>query len=311
MAAEAAKRVGQVEERLSWDDVVVVQDTLLSPVDPGAYALLRAADWCSYGDKVVIWRGPELRDEIVEAKNLKEVSCTTVLVDDHGFYTCRPTEKPRFYRCPEITEELKDAIEKASETALEPYADQHAAESYSEGEFQSVAEKLGDEVFAIAKFGDTVAVNGEGLWGKKKSKPPKGWKKLQEGRFEGMEAEVDVESLVHEVAHLASKELGVRVHEKTAERLLRQIYPGGYAYWNSGYGDVEVWVSKDLFKLNEERDAQHRQQEAERERVKVAAATKAAIEQKDREQEEERRKIQRGGWPTPRDWSPRGELPGW
>ncbi len=299
-------------ERLSWDDVVVVQDSSMPPAEPGAYALLRATDWCRYGNKVRIWRGPELRDEIVETENLKEVSCTAVLVDKHGFYTCRPTEKPRFYRCPEITEDLKEAIERASETALEPYADQYAAEHYSESERQWATHKLGaDEVFAVARFGDTAAVNGEVLWGKKSSKPPKGWKKLQEGRYEGMEAEVDVESLVHEVTGLASKDLGVRINEKTTRRLLRQLYPSGYAYWNSGYGNVEVWVSKELFKRHEELEEQRRQKEAERERVKAAAAMKEAEEQREKERQEHRRLVQEGGYPTPRDWSPRGELPGW
>jgi hypothetical protein len=301
----------ETEERLSWDDVVVVQDGSLGPSDPGAYALMRATDWCSYADQTVIWRGPEKRDEIVKTGEFREVSCTTVLVDEQGFYTCKPTEKPRFYRCPEITEELKDAIEKASEKALDPYAEYNSAQTYSEIEWQEVSERLGDEVFVIAKFGDSLVVNGEIVGSRKKAKPPKGWKKLKEGRYEGMEAEVDVESLVHEVADLASKELGVRIHEKTAERLLRQLYPSGYAYWNSGYGDVEIWVSKENFKAHEGLEKKEAQERYERERVRAAAEMKVEEEKRRQEKEEYRRKVQRGGYPTPRDWSPRGELPGW
>jgi hypothetical protein len=298
------------------DEVVIVRDESRGFNEPGRFALVRVDEWCQYGQKVTLWRGPKKPDEVVETKHLTEVGCKAVHVDKDGFFLCNLADPQELTICPQITDELKDEVEKAAEKAMNVATNQHEAEVRSYVEYESLVEKLGEEwsdkIWAVATFEDGIAVNGEAVSSAGDAEHPDGWVEREEfgGRTDGGETEIYKHDLIYPVSRDVSRELKSDVDENTVRRVLDVIYPKhDYVIWSSDWGDIEVWVSK---AANRRLDAIERLEERKKElkrRKKELELQKEEEQRLRRESEERREKIQRGGFPEPRDWSPRGRLP--
>lgn len=288
------------EEKRQDDAIVVVEDLDNQWGELGRYALTRAFDWCDITPEIVAWRGPTKPDEVLKKERLREVSCRTVLVNAEGFFVCRPTKGPQieFYPCP-IDEDLEEDIQSKAETVLGRLADMGAAESASYVHDELI-DDFGEKVWVSALAGDAVAVNGEL---RKEASPPRGWVLTDRGGRDpsGSEQEIDKDTLIDMVADELSTK-GRFVHAWVVRRVLDQIYHKDYIMWSSGATDTEIWTTKTALKkyeaLQEERA---HKREVERQR--------ALREAHQREKEERQAKIKKGGWPTPLEWSPTGELP--
>jgi hypothetical protein len=292
-------------ENEPWLGLVVLADTNIKMESPGYYALARADEWHNVYENVTLWRGPEKREEIVPRRQLIEMECQTVHVDEHGFYTCPP-----------IVDDLKDYVEKAAEEVLGEMADERAAETLSYVDDETSSD-FDDEVWIKAEVGDAVAVNGDLIWSKKDRKPPRGYADTERGGWAGSEEEeIPLDSLVDPIASQLTKELKRPIYPEVVEELLREIYLKGstkqdaYIYWSSSSGSSEVWASKRAIKKaesKEERDAREKEERYQRmikqDRQRIEAERK-------REAEYRRERIKRGGFPGPKDWSPRGRIPG-
>jgi hypothetical protein len=297
------------DEGQRQDDTVVVVEDLDRRWGgkPGHYALVRAFDWCDTAPDVVAWRGPEKPDEVLKKERLKEISCRTVLVDDKGFFSCRPTKQGgELYACP-IDEDLENDIEKKAEDLATIMANQQAAEhaSYIHDE---VSDDFEGKVWVIATVGDAVAVNGEVR--REAIKPPRGWVLTDRGGWapSGSEEEIGKDDLIVAVEINLSTPRNP-VHPWVIRRVLDRIYPRDYIMWSSDSSDTEIWTTKRALQKYEADQEEHaRKREVQRQR-QVAEQRQRAIEQRQREEEERRAKIKRGGWPRPLDWSPRGIIP--
>lgn len=299
-----------------WTGLVVVADRRKE--GPGRYGLVRVEEWCRYPKEVTVWRGPTKPDETAPTDELVEVTCRTVLVDEVGFYTCVPDEERRYYPCPQITEELLETVEREAEKILDEWGNERAAEGRSYIDHEEAADMLDtdDGVFAVATFGDATAVNGELVLGEKGANPPRGWRELGDlgGHIlDGGESEHDKDHLAESLVDPVSKELKVRTDPRTLRRALDMIYDGRdreYVVWGSGAGDAEVWVSPKLArKYEKQKEEEARLREAERRR-KEEEERRRREEARRRAEEEYRLKIRKGGFPRPKEWSPRGRLPG-
>lgn len=297
------------------EDLVVVFDTRVLPGRPGAYALARAAEWCAMSEDLTIWRGPHQRDEIVPERFLEEVSCKSLQVDENGFFVCVPTDVPIHYPCTEIGDDLRKEVNDQAEELLNEYAARQQAESQSYVDHEIVSDVLGKDwsqfVWAVAEVDDAIAVNGEIVQKKKQAKPPKGWLKTDKGgRFDAGEAEIEKDWIVEPVAQAASRKLKERIHPRIVKRILDQEYPKQHIMWYAGYGEAQVWVSKSAMKRIEKIEEEAALKKWERE--SSAAAQRQNMEKLARERalREYQEKVRRGGFPEPRDWSPRGKLPG-
>lgn len=295
-------------KEMSTEDVVVVFDTRQYG-RPGAYALARASEWCAMNETLTIWRGPHQRDEVVPERFLEEVSCKSLQVDENGYFTCLPTDEPIHYPCTEISDDLRKEVLDETEKILNEYAAARQAEAQSYVDHEIVMDVLGKDwsrfIWAVAEVDDAIAVNGEVAQTKKQAKPPKGWLKTDKGgRFDAGEAEIEKDWLVEPVAR-ASK-----VHPRIVKRILDQEYPKQHIMWNAGYGEAQVWVSKSAMKRIEKIEEEAALRKWERE--SSAAAQRVNMEKLARERalREYQEKVKRGGFPEPRDWSPRGKLPG-
>jgi hypothetical protein len=293
-----------------WTGLVVAA---LWPPGPSNVGLVRAEDWCRLGKTVVLWRGPYKPDETVARRRLTELTCRSVLVDENGFYICVPDPDPgreRFYPCQEISEEFAQTVKDAAEKMLGIMANERAAESQSYTDSEETAEEFGPDVYAIATFGDEVAVNGES--GYQKVKPPRRWKKLDRGgRIPGgLEATFEKDELAKQLAEDLTWELKVSVDPTTVLRVLDKEYgKSEYIAWTSDSGDSEIWVSPKAWRKweKEQEEEEKRHQAAElKQRQK---AHREAEERRQKEEAERRERIKRGGFPFPTDWSPRGSEP--
>lgn len=307
MAAEAAE--------MSEQEVVVVLDTRVLSGRPGSYALVRAAEWCAMSDEVTIWRGPNHRDEIVPERFLEEVSCKSLNVDGSGYFICVPTDEPIHYPCTEIHDDLRKTVIDQSEEILNEYAARQQAEAQSYVDHEIVSDTLGNDwsrfIWAVAEVDDAIAVNGEVTQTKKQAKPPKGWLRTDKGgRFDAGEAEIEKDWLAEPIADAVSRKLKERIHPRIVRRILDHEYPKQHIMWNAGYGNAQVWVSKSAMKRIEKIEEEAALKKWERE--SSTAAQRANIEKLARERalREHQEKVRRGGYPDPRDWSPRGKLPG-
>lgn len=294
-------------------EVVILEDISLWHDKPGRYAIARASDWCQYGEKITIWRGPKMPNEVVETTSFREVGCKTVLVDNKGFFVCTPSDEPVMYPCGQITEDLKDEIGKEAEEVISSEADRQAAETISYIDHEELLNDLPDgfdkDIWAWARFEDWVAVNGHIIGNK--TKPPKGWIDTDKGgRTDGGEFEVQIEDLIGPVTTAVSKRLKIRLDELIVRRILEGTYEKNYEMATSGYGSSEVWVSKRAMKELEKIEAIRLEEKSKRRAAEWAANKKAAEEKQAKEAEEFRQNLRKGGFPNPRDWSPRGELPG-
>ena len=246
-------------------------------------------------DTVTIWRGPEARDERLPRERLVEVTCRTIGVDEEGFYTC-----------PLILEELRESVESEAEKILEAFADEHAAETWSYIDLEELERDFAGDIWAVARFGDAIAVNGE-LEGVGAPRPPRGWVETDRGGRipDGGEAEIEKESLAYLVAPKLTETLRRRITPEAVHEVLDLLWPEpwGYIVWSSSSGESEVWTSR--------RGLRSFERAEEKESRKTAKEKVLRIQEEMRRREEERRaKIQRGGWPTAKEWSPRGRLPG-
>lgn len=281
-----------------WLGLVVLADK--QQTSDGFYALARADEWHNVFENITIWRGPHKREELVLRKNMFEMDCRTVLVDEQGFYTC------------EISlEDLKEEVREESEKLLNEMANERAAESYSYLDLQDATEKYGDKVFIKAEFGDAVAVNGELVSGRRE-KPPRGYGLTDMGGHvqDGGEEELFKEDLVWGIANALTVKLRRPMYEETVSDILDELYPKDYIMWSSDSGHVEIWASKRAIRDAEtELERKHRIQDEARAR-EVASEQKRREEQRKREAAERAEKIKKGGFPGPKDWSPKGRLPG-
>ncbi len=288
-------------ENEPWTGLVVLAHIPKRYDSPGYYVLARANEWHSDRKDVTVWRGPGFQDELVPRSELSEMDCRTVLVDEHGFYTCPP-----------ILEDLQTDVEEESEKLLNDMANERAAESYSYVDLEEAHDKYGDEVFIKAEFGDAVAVNGELAFGSRGQKPPRNYELTDMGGHVpgGQEEELEKESLVWEIATALTKKLRRQIYEETVKELLDKIYPKSYIMWSSDSGHVEIWASKRAIREAEtELERKHRREDEERAR-RIAAEQKRREEERERERLIRQQKIKRGGFPSPKDWSPKGRLPG-
>ena len=269
--------------------------TSLDMDEPGSYALARAAEWAADTEMVTAWRGPDKHDESFARNTLEEMECSTIWVDDAGFFTC-----PN----PIYNEELQEIVKEKAEELLDEEANEQAAMSLSYAE--PMAEKYGPDVFVVATFGDAVAVDGETWDGDRDPKPPRGWEKVNDGGYipSGEEAEIEKASLAERLSFIVSKELKRSVSIDVIIQILNLVFEDerDYMYWSSDSGEAEVWVSPAAFEAYEKDDKELRERQW-RQRLK------ANQEARERRQGERRAKIKAGGWPKAKDWSPKGELP--
>ena len=306
-----AQGMASAERKTMSEEVVVVRDErVVGYQEPGKFALVRMDEWCRYADKVTLWRGPRKPDEVVETEHLTEVSCTSVQVDQDGFFTCKLSDPQELTMCPQLSEELMAEIEEEAEKAMNLIANRHEAEVMSYVEHESLVDKLGDEwsgkIWAVATFEEGIAVNGENVDSEGDAEHPDGWVELDHlgGRTDGGETEVYKRDIIWPVTKNVSKKLKVKLDENTVKRALDVIYPEHeYVMWASDWGDIEVWVSKAASRRLEAFEKKERQREEQ-------AKLKREEERRRKEAEERREKIRHGGFPEPRDWSPRGRLPG-
>jgi len=202
-----------------------------------------------------------------------------------------------------------------TEEMLNEYAARQQAESQSYVDHEVVMDILGTDwsrfIWAVAEVDDAMAVNGEFVESKKKAKAPKGWLKTDKGgRFDAGEAELQKEWLIGPIAHAVSKKLKIKVDPLVVQRILDEEYPKDYILWNAGYGEAEVWVSKSAMRRIEklEEEAALKKWELDKDLTRQREEARRATEE--RALQEYRKKVRRGGFPEPRDWSPRGRLPG-
>lgn len=289
-----------------WGDLVVVADSQApdASIGRGHYALVHAWEWCEAPDEMMIWRGPNKPNELVKKERLREVSCKNLLVDADGFFTCTPLKGDLrlFYPCPITIEDLSAAVQKSAEKFLEIFANERAAEALSYVS-DDLNEDYEGEVWITASVGDSVAINGE--LQQTNPEPPAGYVLTDKGgrMMGGEEEEIDKESLVDPVTDEVGKELETKIDPWTVRRILDQIWDGSYVMWNSDSGESEVWASRRIHEKLEE---------AEERKAEEAYARRSGHlkEYRERQAEERRAKIRKGGFPGPRDWSPRGKLPG-
>lgn len=292
-----------------WTGLVVV--SLWSPGSTSNIGLVRADNWCRLDKTLVLWRGPYKPDEQVDRSRLTEITCRTVLVDDKGFYTCVPEEGKveRLYPCEEIDEELESAVKSAAEKLLDLRANERAAESQSYVDSEEASERYGSDVYAIATFGDAVAVNGES---RMNAKHPARWKLTDMGGRipSGEEYEFDKGEILETIMPQLTEELKMPVHPTSVRRILNAEFgQRDYIYWTSGSGSSEVWVSPKAMRAYEKELALEEKQKQEARDRKHKEELRAREEQRQREESERREKIKRGGYPYPTDWSPRGIEP--
>jgi hypothetical protein len=300
-----------VVEGEPWTGIVPVKDRRKS--GPGEYGLVRADEWCRHPYEVTVWKGPKKRDEVVRLKDLRETTCRTVLVDRQGFYVCiQDPDEVRNYPCPELSEDLIAEVEREKEKLLDEWANEEAARNQSQVDYEDAEERFeSDEIWALAEFGDAVAVNGESVLSQKGAKPPKRWIKFDEigGSIlgGGHESEFDKESLIDTLSYFVSKKLNV--DPWAVRRIVNMSHPKDYVYWSSDRGHSEVWASPKAMKKYEAAEEARRMEEEERARRKREEEHRLLMEQRAKEEAERRERIRKGGYPAPIEWSPRGRLP--
>lgn len=275
--------------------VVVLALTLMDIDEPGSYALAREAQWDADTPMVTVWRGPDKHDETFARNTLEEMECSTIGVDDDGFFTC-----PN----PIYNEELQELVKDKAEELMLEEANRNAAESWSYSE--PMQDKYGEDVFVVATFGDAVAVNGEIWGGDEDPKPPRGWESVDDGGQipTGEEAQIEKDSLAERVAFIVSNELARCIPTEAVVKILSDVLGDDrdYTYWNSDSGESEVWVSPETLEAYEE----EREIEGEARRK---LALERILQRREEERGQRRSKIKAGGWPKSKDWSPKGELP--
>lgn len=297
----------------TWGGLIVVAD--VSKQGPGHYGLVQALEWCSSPDNVTVWRGPRKRDEVIPKNKLTELTCRAVLVDARGFYSCIPDPgEHRPVPCSQITEELEQAVEKEADQILDEEANRYAAESTSYVDYERAREEIGDDpdIFATARFGDAIAVNGEPA---PTQVPPDGWELTDLGGriLDGGEAEVEKASLSEAISHALKTQLQILVDPWIVRRILDIKYGQEHKDYivrgSGGGGSSEVWISPRLMRQYEEALERKAKNEYERANRKWEADQRKREAQRRQEEQERQEKIKRGGFPEPQDWSPKGELP--
>lgn len=141
------------------------------------------------------------------------------------------------------------------------------------------------------------------------------------------EEEVDKESVVRWITPRVIERLKRDIPEGAIREVFDKVFPDhkDQIYCGSDSGRSEVWASPEAIEKKElkeqvqwqkkqrEREERRKLGDEEYERRQEAKRLKKEAEQK---AELERRalarqaRIRRGGWPGPKDWSPRGRLPG-
>lgn len=286
-------------ENEPWLGLVVLADTSWPVDSPGYYALARADEWHNIFENVTLWRGPEKREEVVLRRQLLEMECHTVLVDEHGFYTCPP-----------ILEDLEADVKEESEKLLGEMANESAAQSLSYVDDATSTEYDG-EVFIKAEVGDAVGVNGDLVFGKKGRKPPRNYELTNRGGHTGgEEAEIEKERLVDDISIALTKGLKRSIYPEAVKQILDKLYKKDYIYWNSDSGHTEVWASKRAIRKAESDEAREDRLKEERYQRMIKQDRQRIEAERKREAEWRSQKIKRGGFPGPKDWSPRGRLPG-
>lgn len=291
-----------------WTGLAVVADTHERPGASGSYGLVQASEGPFTGApeeperQVTVWKGPEKPDLRVWRRNLVQMDCRTVLIDENGFYTCPP-----------IIDLVKDAVLEIAPKLFDEEANKRFAESLSYVDREEAADRYDTEdVLAIAVIGDVIAVNGEETG--RKPKIPRGWTEIKDigGRIlGGDEEEIDLDWISEYIARELTKTLKRPIDKEMVETILHKEYGGthGYITWGADSGDTSVYVPKkavwaretDLDRKHRLQDEANERQEKERKRLWEESIKKA--------REEARAKLQRGGYPKPTDWSPKGELP--
>ncbi len=287
-------------ENEPWLGLVVLAHIPKRYDSPGYYVLARANEWHSDRPDVTVWKGPFFPDQLVPRRDLSEMECRTVLVED-GFYTCPP-----------ILEDLIADVKEESEKLLNEMANERAAESNSYVSHEEASERYGEKVFVKATFGEAVAVDGELAFGRRHQNPPRNYELTDMGgnTMGGEEEELWKEHLIQPIANELTKRLKREIYEETVEEILDKLYPKDYIMWNSDSGYIEVFASKKAIRDAEtELERKHRLEDEERAR-RIAAEQKRREEERAREALLRQEKIKRGGYPGPKDWSPRGRLPG-
>lgn len=287
-----------VVEGEPWTGLLVVRN-VFPKRGVGPYSLVQASEWKWTGDPkdpdraVTVWRGPHKPDEKVKRKDLVEVECRTVHVDEDGFYTC-----------PRITDELTELVEKATEPILNEMANRSVAES-SSTVHEGYTDDFGEDVWIKAEYGDVVAINGDIIGERQSTRPPRGWVDSERGGYDpsGDDTVHEVEYVAEQVAREIEQETGEKPDQKTVEAILREKYSYNkdYINWTSSGGRTWVYVSKKALKDYEEG-------EGERKRAKSEREHREAMARREREAQERKRKIRAGGFPRPKDWSPTGEV---
>jgi hypothetical protein len=304
----------EVEGEL-WTGLVAVVDKRKQ--GPGHYGLVQGIQWCSSPDKVTVWRGPRIPDQVISKNELVEVTCRTVHVDKRGFYICiHDPGAERFFPCAQFEGDFSDAVKEEAEKLLNVMATEDAAEATSTADYEETYNELWQDnhIFAKATFGDSTAVNGELIFSSKDAKPPKGWENTEHGGglVDSGDHEIDKDSLSESLAHTLTKTLQMQVDPWNVRRVLDKVYPPanrGYIIWGAGYGKTEIWISPRLMRKYEKAQEAAARTEAERARLRRAAAYRAEEARQRQEEQERQEKIKSGGFPQPQDWSPRGKLP--
>jgi len=294
-----------VVEGEPWTGLIVVQDDRWGLGLQYRYGLVQASEWKWTGDpkdpdrEVTVWKGPEKPDEKIKRRDLSEVECRTVLVNKEGFYTCPP-----------VINLIRDEVLKVAEEEFDIEANERAAETQSYIDHEEYSEKYGDDILAVARFGDAVAVNGESGYQRSKI-VPKGWVKLEdEGGVipGGHEEQVDVDHIVERISEDLTEELKRPIDQDTVREIILKEYGyKGYVMWQSDSGDSSIYMPRKALKDYEKKKEEIRLADEEESRKRRAAQIEREAEERKRQAEERKQKIRRGGFPRPKDWSPTGE----
>lgn len=223
------------------EETILLRYTKRSPY-AGAYVLARRPEWVAEDlDEVTGWFGPEKSVRRLSKSDLLEVRCRTVLISPDGEWDCVDA-------LPD--EELMETMEALSEEILTQLANERAAETWSNKDFiPEVRDEhvLYEDIWVLAKFGDSTAVNGELIIDA--VPPPSGfieWEGVG-GRIPSEEEYVDRALAGEVLADAATEKIGKKVPRDFSNAALVESY-GDRAEIPWGVsGETEVYIRAEVF----------------------------------------------------------------
>jgi hypothetical protein len=205
-------------------------DGVMMARDPGGqYFAVRRREWESDADPVHVWMGPLKPETKISRGFLEEVECPGLREDAEGFWDCPPT-----------ADEIRDDVLRKAETVIENLANDNAASAWSTPS-DDMIEEFGD-VYVVANFGDSVAVNGE-ISMPGEARALRGWEQTDRGgRVPSTEEEVEVETVADIVARDLSYDMKRKIPKELVEDILRDEHGDrDHISWTVS-GETEVYA---------------------------------------------------------------------